>query len=51
MKVYTTIPDEWEEYLEDIRRREGYRKISQFLFDLIRSELKKRGYIGGDNNE
>jgi len=51
MKVYATIPDEWKKPLEEIAKREGYKKVSRLIYELIRVELKKRGYLGDENRE
>ena len=49
MRVATTVPDEWEPYIQKIVKSEGYVKVSRFVYDLIRKELVKRGFLGDDN--
>jgi len=53
VRVATTVPDEWRPILERVAKEEGFSSIGRWVFELIRSELKAKGYIGngGDSNE
>lgn len=45
--VTLTLPQEWRGALEQILRKE-YTTMSEYVKDLIRQDLKRRGLIGGD---
>jgi len=48
MRVATTVPDDWKPLLKRIAREEGFSSIGRWVFELIRQELRAKGYIGGD---
>lgn len=51
MKIWATVPDEWEKPLIEISQEEGFEKISKLVYEIIRQELKRRGYIGRGKKE
>ncbi|WP_457549547.1 hypothetical protein [Archaeoglobus sp.] len=53
MRVATTVPDEWKPLLQKAAKSEGFTQVGRWVFDLIRKELLRKGYLsnGGDSNE
>jgi len=46
MRVWTEVPDSWKEPLEKACKLEGWERISQYLRELIKKDLKEKGLLG-----
>jgi len=51
MRLWTTIPDEWQELVKKAMEIEGFTKVSRYIEHLIRQDLKRKKLIGGNNHE
>jgi len=45
MKVWVEVPEFWRELLDRAAKMEGWGKRTDYLRDLIRNDLKKKGLL------
>jgi len=46
MKLGTDVPDEWEELIKKAMEIEGWKKVSPYIRELIKNDLKSKGLLG-----
>ena len=45
-KVWVEVPEFWEEALDRAAKMEGWGKRTDYIRDLIRNDLKRKGLLG-----
>lgn len=46
MKLWTDVPNSWEELIEKAMKIEGWEKRSDYLKELIKKDLVSKGLLG-----
>jgi metal-responsive CopG/Arc/MetJ family transcriptional regulator len=46
MKMWTEIPDHWEDLVDKAKKIEGWKKRSQYFRELIKKDLASKGLLG-----
>ncbi len=44
-RIKISLPLDWKDKLEQVSKAEGYRSIQDYIEELIRQDLKKRGML------
>ena len=45
MRVWAEVPDVWEEPLKKACRMEGWERLSHYIRELIKKDLKEKGLL------
>jgi len=50
MRLWTEVPDEWEDLVDKAKKIEGWNSISAYIRELIKNDLKAKGLLGRPEN-
>ncbi len=49
-RVFSTVPDGWEDLIEEAKKIEGWKEVSDYIRELIKKDLVSKGLLGVRNN-